>query len=106
MVLVKLESTLNLVDALEQATRINNNEELNKIIEELNAKNFPDYKSFMKQIRVHMRELDPFEPETVVNYILENVRPELKNLVNPARMILSSSTSKPKWFQCFQGTRT
>jgi hypothetical protein len=105
MVLVKLESTLNLVDALDQATRINNIDELNTIIEELNAKNFPDHKSFMKQIRVHISELDPFEPETVVNYILENVRPELKNLINPVRMILSS-TSKPKWFQCFLGTRT
>lgn len=106
MVLVKLESHMNLADVLEKATRINNNEELNKIIEELNATNFPDHKSFMRQIMVYIRELDPFEPETVVNYILENVRPDLKNLVNPARMILLSSTSKPRWFQCFRGTRT
>jgi hypothetical protein len=104
MVLVRFESSTNLADALEKATRINNIEELNKIIEELNAKNFPDYKSFIKQIRLYVKELDPFEPETVVNYILDNIHPDLKKLIEPARMILS--TSKPKWFQCFRGTRT
>jgi hypothetical protein len=104
MVLVRFESSTNLADALEKATRINNIEELNRIIEELNAKNFPDYKTFIKQIRLYVKELDPFEPETVVNYILDNIQPDLKKLIDPASMILS--ISKPKWFQCFRGTRT
>lgn len=105
MVLVSLDSSVCLSDALEKAARINNVEELTKIIEDLNSRTFTDYKTLVKHIRTHVRDLDPFEPESVVNYILDNIRPELKKLVDPANMILFS-TSKPKWFQCFRGTRT
>ena len=96
---------MNLKEELERATEVNNQNELNNILKELNDMNFVDYKSLVKQIRVHVKELDPFEPESIVKYILENIRPDLKKLVDPAHIILSSN-SKPKWFHCFRGTRT
>lgn len=103
--LVKLESSANLTEALEKAARINNVLELDKIIKDLNSFDFPDHKSLMKAIKIRIDDLDPFDPHSVIEYILENLSPELKNLMNPARMILLSN-SKPKLFGCFQGIRT
>lgn len=97
---------MGLTEDLEHATEVNNQNELNKILKDLNEMNFLDYKSLMKQIRVQVKELDPFEPENTVNYILDNIRPDLKKLIDPVHMILSSSTSRPRWFHCFRGTRT
>jgi len=96
--------TQNLSDALESATKINNVAELKRIIDDLNSRNFSDHKSLIRCIREHVKDLDPFEPDTVVDYILDQIRPELKKLVSATSIILS--TSKPKWFQCFRGTRT
>lgn len=104
--LVRIESTMKLSEELDKATESNNIIELTKIIHELNSNTFPDHKSLILKIRESLLELDPFEPETVVNYILNNIRPELRQLVDPVHMILTARTSKPKWFRCFQGTRT
>lgn len=105
--LVKLESMSNLADALEQATRINNISEMKKTIDELNSLELSNYKDLVKHIRKHIEQLDPFEPENVIKYILENLKPELKKLFDPSHMILSPpQPNKRSWFQCFRGTRT
>lgn len=106
--LVKLESMSNLAAALENATEMNNISELKKSLDELNSlQGVSNHKELMRHIRKHIEDLDPFEPVAVVNYILENLKPELKKLVDPAHMILSSpSPNKRSWFRCFQETRT
>lgn len=106
--LVKLESMSNLADALENATKMNNMSELKKTMQELNSLELSSYKDLMKHIRKHIEHLDSFEPENVLKYILDNLKPELKKLIDPVHMILSppSSSSRRWWFQCFRGTRT
>lgn len=94
-------------DALENARRSNNSSEVSRIILNLNSEKFTDYETLVRSIKEHVDNLDPFEPRTIVQYILENLRPEYRRLLDPVNIILSSKKKKRRnSLLCFVRGRT
>lgn len=86
---VNFEKGMNLADALDSAGRINNSREITRIIGELNEVTFDNSKSLMKSIKKHVTELDPFEPYNTISYVIDNLKPSHRNLIDPVNMIMN-----------------
>ena len=96
-------------DVLDSAMKQNNSEEIQKIVQTINSTVFDDYVAMAQAIRKQVRDLDPFEPESVIGYILDNVSPEHKKIMDPVQIVMALSTRRQSttcWSRCFQGRET
>lgn len=96
-------------DVLDLAMKQNNSEEIQKIVQAINSKVFEDYVSMAKAIRKQVQDLDPFDPESVIGYILDNVSPEHKKIMDPVQIVIKtelSTQSTTCWSRCFPGRET
>jgi hypothetical protein len=102
--IVKHEDGVDIYSVLEEAIRINNIEEVSKIIDSLRGCG-NDPLDIMNLIKRRIDELDPHNPEDVINYILNHMDPEVRSLLEPTKVIMSLNTkSKRHWLQCFRVT--
>ncbi len=104
MMIVKHENGLDLYSVLETAIRINNIDEVTRIINEVNSNSKKTPLERMKIIKNRVEQLDPHNPEDVVRYILKNVHPDVSD---PVQVILKSSFKVERgrrWLQCFRAT--
>ncbi len=102
MVSVTYSESVDFTSTLSCAAVINTLEEIQKITETIKSKKYSDYKSLVKDIKILVDELDPYDKKTTVSCILENILPEQRNLLDPVNIILySEETPKRKWLQCF-----
>lgn len=98
----------SIADVLDSAMKQNNSEEIQRIVQAINSTVFDNYVSMAQAIRKHVEELDPFEPESVIGYILDNVSPEHKKIMDPVQIVLFSTPrqSTTCWSRCFPGRET
>jgi hypothetical protein len=95
---------VNLSEALDSAVKINNSREMNRILSEINEQSYSTYKLLMKDIKKHVKELDPFDEYNTIRYIIDNIRTELQDLLDPVRIIMVYK--KKTMSSCFGGKET
>jgi hypothetical protein len=95
---------MNLSDALNSAVKINNSREMARILCEINEQSYTSYKLLMKDIKRHVKELDPFDEYNTIRYIIDNIRTELQELLDPVRIIMNYK--KKMMSSCFGGKGT
>jgi hypothetical protein len=96
---------MNLSDALNSAVKTNNSREMDRILNEINEQSYTNYRLLMKDIKMHVKELDPFDEYNTIRYIIDNIRTELQDLLDPVRIIMNYKKKKMMSL-CFGGKRT
>lgn len=97
---VTFEKGMNLSEALNSAGRINNSREIARIVGELNETSFETSNSLIKSIKKYIDVLDPFEPYTTISYVIDNLKPSHKELMDPVNMIMKFKQRR-SLSQCF-----
>jgi hypothetical protein len=86
-----------------EATKRNNSEEIELIIKNINSQVYPDHVTLSKTIMQMVDELDPFDRDSVVDHVMENMSPENKSLFKPQAILEVSRQKSKRWlkFGCF-----
>jgi hypothetical protein len=96
---------MDLSEALNSAVKINNSREMARILSEINEQSYLNYRLLMKDIKRHVKELDPFDEYNTIRYIIDNIRTELQELLDPVRIIMNYK-KKRMMSSCFGEKRT
>lgn len=90
---------MNISEALNSAVKINNALEIARIISEINEGTYTSFDVLVTDIKMHVKELDPFDEYNTIRYIIDNIRPELQELLDPVRIIMVYK--KKRMLSCF-----
>jgi hypothetical protein len=73
---------------LDEELKRNNMREVSKIIEFINGKVYVDYLELSKDMRRLVYDFDPFDKESIIEYVFKNLLPEHKKLFSTANIVM------------------